>query len=231
MKSLILSGILTGLLLPGLSVGQTTAEVATPATASPTPPTTWLPNTLFKLGMGLSRRSGYGGFSGLQLPLTVGVEHQFNRKISVYGNVSPLLQAGGRYYDQSNVPWLRLTNFIVDVGARYYYNQAKREQRGRAHGLFVGNYLALQANNDWYSYKLYDVMDTRRHYRYGSSGLGAFWGMQRRIGKWGLFDGNAGLGINNDNYMYVFDYKAGRGYAKRRLGLLLEINVRIGLAH
>ncbi|UOR04499.1 hypothetical protein MUN82_16320 [Hymenobacter aerilatus] len=112
-----------------------------------------------------------------------------------------------------------------------YYNQAKREQRGRAHGSFVGNYLALQLTNDWYSYKSYDIVDTRRHYGYDYSGIMAQWGMQRRIGSWGLFDGGIGIGVGNNNIKYTYDYTTRTESRKRLPGLIAELNARISLAH
>ena len=230
MKSLILSGILTGLLLPGLSVGQTTAEIAGPAAASPTPPTTWLPNTLFKLGTGLDRASGYGSYSGLLLPITFGVEHQFTPKISIYSNASPMLRPSFRNRPRDR-PFVQLARITVDLGARYYYNQVHREQRGLAHGLFAGNYLALQISNDWYSYKLHGMIDEKRHYGYEASGVAALWGVQRHIGRWGLFDGNVGIGATNRNFKYTYNPNVGIVYTKRSIDLLLELNARISLAH
>jgi len=231
MKSLILSGILTSLLLPGLAAGQTTGVVSEAATASPTPPTTWLPNTLFKLGTGLNRESGYGSYSGLLLPITLGVEHKFTRKISVYGNLSPMLRTGGIGYRPNDEPFLQLSRINVDLGARYYYNQEKREQRGRAHGPFVGNYLALQFNNDWYSYKPYYTTNMRRQYQYDYSGIAVLWGMQRRIGNWGLFDGNVGAGIGNNYIKYTYNYATNTQSTKRLLRVIVELNARISLAH
>jgi len=216
MKIILTSAATAILLLPVVAFGQAEKEIAGPAAATSAPSTMWLPNTLFKLGTGLSRQSGYGSYSGLLLPITLGIEHQFTPKISVYFNLSPMLRANGLGHRPNDLPFLQLSRINADLGARYYYNQAKREQRGRAHGPFVGNYLALQVGSDIYSYR-YETYDTRRYYGYDYSHIALLWGMQRRIGQWGLFDGNVGIAATD------------RRYTTSKL--LLELNARISLAH
>ncbi|MBO3271116.1 hypothetical protein [Hymenobacter defluvii] len=229
MKTILVSAVAAVLLLPSISFGQTEKEIDNPAAATSTPSTTWLPNTLFKLGTGLTRDSGYGSYSGLLLPITLGVERQLTPKFSVYGNISPMLQTGGRYRTNDR-SFVQLARINTDLGARYYYNQIKREQRGRAHGPFIGNYLALQLSNDWYSYKPYYATDMRRQYGYDYSGVTVLWGMQRRIGKWGLFDGNVGLGVGNHS-KYTYNYATNTGEIKRPLSPIAELNIRLSLAH
>lgn len=196
------------------------AEPAAP-TAAPVSKPTWLPNTLLKLSTGLSRESGYGGYTGLLLPVTVGAEYQISRAFSAYATVSPTLRPFKReQFSGYRQPFVH--NAIIDLGGRYYYNQAKREQRGRAYGPFVGNYLALQANADITHFYYYYEASTR--YQYASNGVAVLWGMQRHIGQWGLFDLNVGPRLYKDTrYGFYSRYQ--------RLNVDVELNVRIGLAH
>ncbi|SNC77302.1 hypothetical protein SAMN06265337_3885 [Hymenobacter gelipurpurascens] len=195
-------------------------EAIAPAAPEPAP----TKNTLFKLGTGLTRGAGlgFGDFRGVSVPVVLGVEHHLSPAVSIYGNLSTGLHLTRRRYYSYNAPLL--IDPGSDAGVRYYYNQEKRKSKGRATGPFVGNYLALHSSSAFYTYQRQSSTE-RLHIGYGYSSLNLIWGMQRRIGRHGLFDGYAGAGVSNQ-------YTMGPGNFpdyKRRPNLNLEGVVKISL--
>ena len=102
-----------------------------------------------KVGLNAGRAFRNGGPYGAasRLPVTLGAEYLLSPTFTLYGQLdtdfdlfaretlsgerSPLIPAGA-----------------LGVEARYYYNQAGRARNKRAHGPFVGNYLALEAHTE-----------------------------------------------------------------------------------
>ena len=193
----------------GTRIGQAqTLPTNAPAVAPAPSAATWLPRTLVKLSTGLNRQTSYGGYSGLTLPLILGVEQQLHTNFSVYGEASSSLnfsRTDFRFGDQR----VAIGGAAAEVGGRYYYNQAKRERLNRAHGPFVGNYLALAGGAQLNRFIT--------GYRFADASVEARWGIQRRIGQWGFFDGSAGVGVGRDSFGSVQP--------------VFSLNVRIGLAH
>jgi len=213
--------------LVALGLTTSVAQAQTLPTQEPTasasaeaqaPKPTWLPNTLFKLQTGINRGFDYSGHNGLALPLMVGVEHQLNSKFSVYGEFSPLLQLIKHDFS-TKYPEAFISGVILNAGGRYYYNQAGRAQHNRAHGAFIGNYLALQLNIDiaHYDQNYADPI----HYNWSGRSVAALWGIQRRIGQWGLFNLDGGPRLSSYKYSNSGLFP----------DLLAELNIRIGLAH
>jgi hypothetical protein len=141
------------------------------------------------------------GYYGGRLPLSVGAEYSLRPNLSLYAQADAEL----------GVP--RLTSYFgerlplvptgaLSLGARYYYNQAGRRQNGRAHGAFVGNYLALEAHTEMQQrFLLREVSPAFPSGKYElltnySPSLNLLWGMQRRLGRSFLFDLNAGIGLS-----------------------------------
>jgi hypothetical protein len=180
-------------------------------------------STLFKIGTGLTRGFEFGGFSGLSVPVVLGVEHHLTPTVSMYGN----LFGGLNIIDRSayhNRPLLR--EIGADAGIRYYYNQEKRKQKGRATGPFVGNYLALHSSSSLYSYHTQNSYSPRTYLGYDYSTLNVLWGMQRRIGGHGLIDAYVGGGVANP---YRSRYEDGMFRTERRASLNLELGVKLSL--
>ena len=186
-------------LLPGFlllasttcSLGQTapapsatTEIIPVPVAQAEETPTKWLVKVGLNAGRAFRNGGPYGAAS--RLPITVGAEYSLSPKVTLYsqldtdfnlfaretlsGERRPLIPAGA-----------------LGVGARYYYNQAGRARDNRAHGPFVGNYLAVEAHTEL----------RRGYYRYAEvmPALNLLWGMQRRLGHNFLFDANAGVGL------------------------------------
>ena len=183
--------VLSGLLL---FAGATAAFAQSEAAAPAAPAATALPAAaphplLLKVGLNAGRALRYGGYYGLsaRLPVSAGAEYAFSPKFTIYGQVDVDFRLANRqniYGDQN----FAVPGGAIGIGARYYYNQAGRARHNRAHGPFVGNYLALEAHTE-----------ARRRYNQPadvSPGLNAVWGMQRRLGRSFLFDFNTGLGVS-----------------------------------
>ena len=193
----------------GTRIGQAqTLPTTAPAAIPPPAAATWLPHTLVKLNTGLNRQTSYGGYSGLTLPLILGAEQQLNTKFSAYGEASSSLNFSRRDFRFDNRR-IAIGGAAAEVGGRYYYNQAKRARLNRAHGPFVGNYLALAGGAQLDRFVA--------GYRFADASVEARWGMQRRIGQWGFFDGSAGMGVGREAFGLVQP--------------VFSLNARIGLAH
>jgi hypothetical protein len=205
---------------PASLLAQTSTPAAAIAPAAPQPETSR--QTLFKLGTGLTRGFELGGYSGLSVPVVLGVEHHFTPAIAVYGNLFGGLNIGRRSdYDRS-----LLRTIGADAGVRYYYNQEKRKAAGRATGPFVGNYFALQTTSSFYSNHPQNSYNGRYRYQYDNTSLSLLWGAQRRLGKHGLLDAYVGAGLENP---MMTSYRNGYPENKRQLGINAELGLKISL--
>ncbi|TGD78442.1 hypothetical protein [Hymenobacter wooponensis] len=208
---------------PAVALAQSTPS-GTPVEASALAQTPESPakSTLFKIGTGLSQGFEFGGYSGLSVPIVLGVEHHLASAVSLYGNLFGGLNIIRRQdYDR---PLLR--EIGADAGVRYYYNQEKRKQKGRDTGPFVGNYLALHSSSSLFSYRRQNSYNVRNYFSYDYSTLNLVWGMQRRIGGHGLIDAYAGAGISNP---FRFSDQDRISQYKRRPTPNLELGVKISL--
>lgn len=163
-------------------------------------------NTLFKLGTGLTRGINSGSYSGLTVPIVLGVEHHVTPAIALYGNLFGAVSIGRR----SDADRYLLREIGAEAGARYYYNQEKRRLKGHATGPFAGNYVALHTDASVYSKRYQYPSREVYRYTYDYSSVNLLWGMQRRIGSHGLFDLYAGVGVaNHYNRRYFSDNPLG----------------------
>ncbi len=186
------------LLIPGLllaagataSFGQTIPASPVPP-ASPDAPTSLAAEApgkwLLKVGLNAGRAFRYSGYQGVavRLPVSVGAEYALSSRFTLYGQLDSDFRLGRQntYYGDQN---FAIPAGALGVGVRYYYNQAGRARHNRAHGPFVGNYLAVEAHTE-----------VRQRYRLRDEiapGLNLVWGLQRRLGRNFLFDFNAGVG-------------------------------------
>ena len=102
----------------GTRGGQAQTLPAAAPAAAPPPAATWRPHTLVKLSTGLNRQTSYGGYSGLTLPLILGVEHQLNPEFSVSGEVSSGLNFSRSDFLLDNQRVV-IGGAAAEVGARY----------------------------------------------------------------------------------------------------------------
>lgn len=208
----------TALLAPQLTAAQTTPDsVATPAAT----PGAARPGagTLLKLGTGFTRGLS-GGYRGLAVPLVLGAEHHLTPALSLYGNAFSGFKIGERPRYGSATRQSIIGEYGFDVGIKYYYNQEKRRQKGRATGPFVGNYLALQSTS---------AFSTNEYKPYQYSTLTLLWGMQRRIGKYGWFDAYVGAGLGREPGYTYYDYYAGPIKSASQFGIAAELGIKFSL--
>lgn len=146
--------------------------------------------TLVRLGTGVTRGLRLGSYGGSSAPLVLGLEHHLTPALSVYGNGFGGLSIGRRprYADG----WRRslINEYGFDLGVKYYYNQEKRRQKGRATGPFVGNYVSLQSTSDFSS------SSHENSHQYST--LTVQWGLQRRLGQYGWLEAYVGAGVRRD---------------------------------
>jgi hypothetical protein len=207
------------------SLGQTVPPEA-PTRSSVTEASHY--RTLFKLGLSVHRGLETRDLRGLYAPLTIGVEHQLSSRFSAYANLMASFEALTLRKSFESRPLLNRGG--AELGGRYYYNQTKRMQRGRAAGPYVGNYLALQVSTDLVAPYL-KTNDVRMSYDF--SGLTAFWGMQRRLGRLLVYDLNAGLGVFNSGNAVRYNYTTGvyaSNIYNRRLELAPILRLNLSLA-
>ena len=143
---------------------------------------------LLKIGLNPGRAFRYSGFHGIgvRAPLSVGAEYRLSSKFTLYGQVDTDFQLAARQEVYGARHFLIPTG-ALGVGARYYYNQARRARRNRPYGAFVGNYLALEVHTE--------MRQRDRTSTEVAPGLNLVWGTQRRLGRNFLLDFNAGLGL------------------------------------
>lgn len=210
LPSLILGSLLSSPVLSFAQSAPAAPEASVPAAEAPSQ------KLLLKVGLNAGRALRYGGYYGLsvRLPLSVGAEYALSSKFTVYGQLDAEFRLGRRneYFGDQD---FAIPAGALGVGARYYYNQAGRARHNRAHGPFVGNYLALEAH-------------TERRQRYAqladvAPSLNLLWGMQRRLGRNFLFDFNAGAGLGprrSDSYL---------GYSSPEGNLNITTQLNLGI--
>jgi|GEM_PF-6576261 len=171
--------------------GRVTAQTPAPPPELPASPVAPARPLLLKLGTGLTRGFAWGGYAGLTVPVVLGAEVVLAPGWNLYANgFSGFYVGGGRFHEG---PAVRLRELGGELGLRRYYNQTKRQAKGRAHGPFTGNYVGLQTSSSWYYYR----PQTEDQLRYDYSTLTAVWGLQRRWGGHGLLDAYVGVGLAN----------------------------------
>ena len=227
---------LTRLLLPGaLLLAASIPSLAQTAPApSAMPETTVLPaaepsRLLLKVGLNAARAFRWGGYYGMpfRLPVSAAAEYQLNSKFTLYGQLDAdfAIPRHTSYFGERTP---LLPTGALSIGSRYYYNQAGRAQHNRAHGAFVGNYLAAEIHTEmWNRYEFEGaslVIPTgsyalRRDY---VPTLNVLWGMQRRLGRSFLFDASAGLGIGASRSNLNFG-----GFSSGALNLSGQLNLGV----
>ena len=230
MKLYVSLAALCATLAPTLSSQAQIASVETSTQKeAPTPR-----KTMLKLGLRVNRGLETRDLEGLFAPVTFGLERRLSSKFSLYGNLLINLRplAFQRYYPGRTF----IHQMGAEFGGRYYYNQAKRLERGRADGPFIGNYLALQASTEYSPMRVRTVFVDNTRVNYEFSGLTALWGMQRRLGSLLVFDWNAGLGVFNSGRSIRHHYTsngayAGYSYHHRRLGAGPMVDLQLSFAH
>ncbi|SDY39832.1 hypothetical protein [Hymenobacter psychrophilus] len=239
--SLTVAGLATAALLSAsvsaLAQQATLASPPTPPTEVPAAPAPVAavdaavrPRPLFKLGTGLADGAGLGGYTGLNLPLVLGVEQQLAPGWSATLNGSSLWNIGQRrYYGTSNREGLNLRQLGLDVGIRHYYHQEKRQAAGRRTGPYQGPYVALQLGNYFRRDLLYYYTYSRHELAYDYSTLTVRWGVQRRLGSRGLLNAYIGGGLANPRTYH--NYIGAMPEYRRDLSLGLEVGVKISLTN
>lgn len=201
-----------------------------PQAPAPTPAATEPPaaarRTLLKVGTGLTRGFELGGFSGLSLPVVLGVEHTVAPNWTAYGNVFSGLQVlqSERFSPGRHLPFVRSAG--LDAGVRYYYHQAKRQAKGRAAGPFVGNYLALHVPTT--SMLLYRPSADAFRLSYDYTAVMGVWGLQRRLGRHGLIDAFVGAGLSNPRFSQ-YNPQTSTSQPRRQPGIATELGIRLSL--
>lgn len=220
--------VLLALLLAGPTVKAQAQDQIQSQT--PTPAATELPaaprRTLLKVGTGLTRGFELGSFTGLSVPVVLGVEHTVAPNWTVYGNAFTGLQVvpSERYWYSRQLPFVRSAGF--DAGVRYYYHQAKRQAKGRAAGPFVGNYVALHIPTT--SALLYRPSSGAYRLGYDYTAVMGVWGLQRRLGRHGLIDAFVGAGLSNPR-ISQYNSQTSTFEARRQLGIATELGIRLSL--
>lgn len=149
--------------------------------------------------------------------VAIAVEHKLTPSVSVFAGVSGYLNyetyakfpsnvpigttINPRLYDQPE----RMTQTVLSgkVGVRYYYEMANRIRKGLSANNLSGNYIMAQVAEPFRetgSVRYYNQQTWEKfNYRYRTNLLinpqprvFVAYGVQRRLGKWGYFDINAG---------------------------------------
>lgn len=115
---------------------------------------------------------------------SLGIEYGLSSKFSLYGEagfmVSPIeLQ---EFNDLAVMPKVRFD-------LRYYYNLSSRLAAGKQTQNFSGSYFAFTA------VYIYRAANANLNGRNQYLPLALVWGLQRKIGKWGFMDFQAGAGM------------------------------------
>lgn len=160
--------------------------------------------SMFKVGIS---ELGYGGYYGLFL------EHAFayERKINVPFSVLAQYRNGMSGW-QSN-------HLGLDLAVRYYYSLPRRIRQGKSANNLSANYFSVQNSNQWFGNSSYvngRRVDSKTHF---NNGFSVLYGLQRRLGKYGYIDVNAGCGY--------FSLRKSPDY---RTPLFLDLNFSIGFA-
>ena len=226
----------TRLLLPGaLLLAATVTSLAQTAPVPAAAPETAVlpaaepPRLLLKVGLNAARAFRWSGYYGIpfRLPVSAGAEYRLNSKFTLYGQLDADF-AIPRHISYFGARTPLLPTGALSIGGRYYYNQAGRAQHNRAHGAFVGNYLAAEIHTEmWNRYEFEGASlaiptgsyALRRDY---VPTLNVLWGMQRRLGRNFLFDASAGLGIGASRSDLNFG-----GFSSGALNLSGQLNLGV----
>ena len=149
--------------------------------------------------------------------MAVSIEHKLTPSVSIFAGVSGYLTyttyaklptnvpigtpIDPRLYDQPER--MTRTAFSGKVGVRYYYEMADRIRRGLSANNLSGNYVMAQVAEPFIGFNAdnyYNQLTQGKfNYRYRTNLLAnpqprvfVAYGIQRRLGKWGYFDINAG---------------------------------------
>lgn len=171
--------------------------------------------TLFKLGFWPN--AGDRDFTGrpsfrIGLNADVSVERKITPSFSVLAGFDFMLRYN--QFRKFNVPYDNFGNYTdtdkiyrgfmyAKIGTRYYYGMAKNIRKGNSANNFSGSYLGFQLTKVIINHAVNHIYDTRtgetvrtENYNGVSSfenSLAVFtWGMQRRLGRRGFIDINAG---------------------------------------
>ncbi|GAB3248110.1 hypothetical protein GCM10027347_04160 [Larkinella harenae] len=120
-----------------------------------------------------------------------------------YNRINQLNFTAMSGYSYTDVDRSFLSSVYGKIGVRYYYGMAKRIREGKSANNFSGNYVGLQVARALSVYNARHLYDTRtgepvRTEKYDMAGsynaplIAAMWGIQRRVGRRGFFDINAG---------------------------------------
>lgn len=205
-----------GLLTPRLATAQTPDSVQLRPAVPLVPPAG---GTLLKVGTGYTRGLS-GDYWGLSVPVVLGVERHLTPHLSLYANGFSGFKVGKRRQYANNTRESIISDYGFDLGVKYYYNQEKRRQKGRATGPFVGNYLSLQSTS------VFTANNFRTHYDYST--LTVQWGMQRRLGKYGWFDAYVGAGLGREPGYTYYDY-TGPIQRSPQFGIATELGIKFSL--
>ncbi|GAA4016466.1 hypothetical protein GCM10022408_32430 [Hymenobacter fastidiosus] len=156
--------------------------------------------------------------------MAVGAEYVLSSRFTLYGQLEAdfALARQDTYFQERNP---LIPTGALGIGGRYYYNQAGRAQHNRAHGNFIGNYLAVEVHTERQRYFRYQggsplspYSPFSLHRRYTPT-LNVLWGMQRRLGRSFLFDCNAGVGLGARRS------EANIGYSSGAFNPSLQVNL------
>ncbi|WP_375418367.1 hypothetical protein [uncultured Hymenobacter sp.] len=193
------------------------------AQTAPTPLDSAAPRRwLLKAGLSPGRLLPQTGSNGFQARISpsIGLEYQLSPRFTLSGQAEADFTFPRRSY---YLPYYqRVRQSLVPAAEaglmlRYYYNQAGRARHNRAHGPFVGNYLALGTSTEAREYFFEDyystgsaATDIKRRYSLTPNAI-LYWGLQRRLGQRFLYDFNAGIGLQANYYPglptpYTFRY-------------------------
>ena len=179
---------------------------------------------LLKVGLNAARSFRWGGYSGIpfRVPVTVGVEYWLSPKFTLYGQLDTdfaVRQSTAFLGERSPL----VPTAALGLGGRYYYNQAKRAQQNRAHGAFVGNYLAAEIHTEMgHRYKSGGLAVPTELQREFVPTLNLLWGMQRRLGRNFLLDASAGIGVGATRSDLNFG-----GFSSGPINLSTQLNLGI----
>ncbi|AQG81520.1 hypothetical protein [Spirosoma montaniterrae] len=177
--------------------------------------------TLIKLGFWPStdRRPTYENRTfGIGLNLDVSIEQKITPALSFVAGVTglaryetyritklinpvPGIPPTSTYYDR--LEWGRDIELSARLGFRYYYNLLARMRKGLSANNFSANYIAAQVSEPFLQFgdgEVYNrLTEDRRRYSFRDNLLGdpqprilVGYGIQRRLGRSGFFDINAG---------------------------------------
>lgn len=229
------------LALPGLVHAQAPtlpSPTSAPAVAAEPAPR----RLLLKLGLTPTRILPQYRYSGLNWVIapSLGAEYQLGPHVTVYSQADIDFSFSHRdyYFVGSPQKEALVHSGAVGLGLRYYYNQAGRERHNRAHGPFVGNYLALEAMTElsrqtYYDYDYdyntspYPIIIATKYRTQAMPLLNVYWGLQRRLGGHFLYDVNIGVGLIAKPSYYPSYYYGNSARTLYHLDGDLAINLRL----